>query len=32
MIIGSSGFPGERMFVDFAGRTAEVIDANTGER
>ena len=22
---------GERMFVDFAGRTAEVIDANTGE-
>ena len=22
---------GERMFVDFAGRTAEVIDASTGE-
>src|ERR1700682_4826366 len=22
---------GERMFVDFAGRTAEIIDANTGE-
>ncbi len=22
---------GERMFVDFAGRTAEVVDATTGE-